>query len=429
MLVRTYVYRLRTTRAKHAALDTILTNQRHLYNAALEERSGAWRNGRTPIGFNDQTKSLTSIRSFDAAYGGVPYNVSKWTLKRLDDAFKAFFRRAKAGRKPGFPRFRSSGRWSSFGFHQKDGLRLKGDRLLFSGGIIGALRLKMHRPLPDGAVIKSAVFTKEAGIWRVALTCHIPLASANDDDTSIGIDVGVENLATDSTGRHYANIRPGRERAKRLRRAQRALARCRRGSNRRLKMRMRLAREQRALRNARVTHLHDVANAIVRSASTIFVEDLRIKNMTRSAKGTLDAPGTKVRQKAGLNRALADTAPGRLISMIAYKAESAGGRMIKVDPRNTSKTCSSCGTVAPKALSVRRHVCSCGADMHRDHNAAINILERGIAAHGAARRPGEHNVADCRKRAPGPGDPLAESPRATEPECFVVECNSTRKSE
>ena len=407
MPVRTFVYRLRLTRAKHAALDAILNGQRHLYNAALEERASAWRNGNVSINLNDQTKSLTKIRAFDAAYGSVPYNVSKWTLKRLDNAFKAFFRRAKTGRRPGFPRFRSASRWKSFGFHQKAGLQAKDDRLFLSGGIIGALHLKMHRPLPDGAVIKSAVFTKESGVWRVALSCKVPLDTANDNDTSIGIDVGVEHLATDSGGRHYANARIGDERARRLRRAQRALARCRRGSKRRHKIRKQLAREQRALRNARTTHLHDVANAIVRSASTIFVEDLRIKNITRSTKGTLDAPGTNVRQKAGLNRALADAAPGRLISMIAYKAESTGGRMIKVDPRNTSKTCSSCGTVAPKALSVRRHVCPCGADMHRDHNAAINILERGLVAHGAARRPGEPNVAGCGVRAPGKTDTLA----------------------
>jgi len=407
MLVRTYVYRLLPTRAQHSSFDSILTDQHKLYNAGLEERAGAWRNGRISIGFNDQTKSLTTIRAFDAAYGGVPYNVSKWTLKRLDDAFKAFFRRAKAGRKPGFPRFRSASRWSSFGFHQKGGLRLKGDRLLFSGGIIGALRLKMHRPLPDGAIIKSAVFTKEAGVWRVALSCKVLPTVANDHDAAIGIDVGVEHLATDSNGFHYRNIRSGDERAKRLRRAQRALARCSRKSKRRLKVRARLAREQRSLRNARTTHIHNVANAIVQSASTIFVEDLRIKNMTRSAKGTLDEPGTNVRQKAGLNRALADAAPGRLISMIAYKAESAGGRMIKIDPRNTSKTCSSCGTVAPKALSVRRHVCPCGTDIHRDHNAAINILERGLAVHGAARRPGELNVAEYGVRAPGKTEPIA----------------------
>ena len=108
--------------------------------------------------------------------------------------------------------------------------------------------------------------------------------------------------------------------------------------------------------------------------------------------------------KRGLNRSLADAAPGRLISMLRYKAARAGGVLIEVDPKRTSQECNSCGVVVKKALSERRHVCTCGADLHRDHNAAINILERGLAAHGAARRPGEPNVADRRMRASGKTD-------------------------
>lgn len=408
MTIRTYVFRLRPTRAQHAALETVLTDQRRLYNAALEERIGAWRNGKVSIGFNDQTKSLTQIRGFDESYGGVPYNISKWTLKRLDDAMKAFFRRFRAGQKPGFPRFRSAARWSSFGFHQKDGLRLKGNRLLFSGGIVGGIRMKMHRRLPDGAIVKSAVFTKEVGIWRAALSCEVPVSAANDGGTTIGIDVGVAHLATDSNGRHYVNIRAGGDRARRVRRAQRALARCRRGSRRRGKVCARLTREQRSLRNARTTHLHDVSSAIARSASTIFVEDLRLRNMTRSARGSVVDLGVNVRQKAGLNRALADAAPGRLIQMIAYKAESAGGKMIRINPRNTSRTCSFCGKVDATQLSKTRYRCGCGLDLHRDHNAAINIRARGLTTlYEAARGLGDANVTGCGERRPGKADPLA----------------------
>ena len=96
------------------------------------------------------TRSLTEIRSFDPACGGVPYNLSKWTLKRLDDAMKAFFKRAKAKNRAGFPRFRGVGRWQSFGFHQSDGLRLMQGRLYFRSGIVGSLDLKMHRGLREG---------------------------------------------------------------------------------------------------------------------------------------------------------------------------------------------------------------------------------------------------------------------------------------
>lgn len=407
MLVQTYVFGLRPSRAQHAALDRILTNQRHLYNAGLEERISAWRRG-ISIGLNDQTKSLTQIRSFDADYCGLPYNVSKWTLKRLDDAMKAFFRRSKQRSKAGFPRFRSVGRWTSFGFHQKDGLRLTNGKLRFSGGIVGAIDLRMHRDLPAGAVIKSATFTREGRHWRVALA----IASESQAEhrmlgSAIGIDVGIEALATLSSGARIDNIRPRKSAERKLRTAARALSRCKRGSRRRKNVRARLAQAQRAVRNARTTHLHQVSAAIARDFELIAVEKLQLRNMTRSARGTRNEPGKNVRQKAGLNRSLADAAPGRLISMIHYKAERAGGMMVEVDPKRTSQECSSCGAIMVKALSERRHVCACGADLHRDHNAAINILKRGLAAHEAARGLGDANVGDCSMRCPGKTEPLA----------------------
>ena len=407
-MVLTHLYRIRPTRAQHAALDKILEDQRQLYNAALQERISAWRCG-TSLSMNDQTRSLTEIRSFDPAYRGVPYNLSKWTLKRLDDAMKAFFRRTKArAGKAGFPRFRGKGRWASFGFHQKDGLRLNAGKLLFSSGICGALDLKMHRPIPAGASIKSATFTKEGRHWRVAIAIEIATPAEHSNlGSACGLDVGVEALATLSDGTRLENARPRRQQAQSLRRAARALSRCKRGSNRRRKVRAKLAAAQRAVRNARATHLHQVSAAIARDHALIAVEDLQLRNMTRSARGTAAEPGTNVRQKAGLNRALADAAPGRLIEMLRYKAARAGGVLISVDPRQTSQECSSCGVVVAKALSERRHVCACGADLHRDHNAALNILQRGLAAHEAARRLGEPNVTDCGVRAPGKTDLLA----------------------
>jgi len=403
--MRTFVYRLKPTNAQHRALLAILSAQRQLYNAALEERINAWRLQHIAIRFNDQTKSLTQIRSFEPAYGGIPYNISKWTLKRLDDAFRAFFRRHKAGQKPGFPRFRGRSRWNSFGFHQKDGLRIDNTRLLFSNGLTGCLRVKMHRLLPADAIIKSAVFTLRDGIWRVALSCEITAATPAQNAQLLGIDVGVEHLATDSHGQHYPNARIASKRQRDLRRAARALARCRKGSRRRRKIAARLRRVSETIRNARTTHLHQVSRAIVATSPLIAVEKLKLTNMTRSARGTRDEPGTNVRQKAGLNRALADAAPGRLIAMLVYKAESAGGRVIAVDPKGTSQTCSSCNANVPKTLAMRRHICACGVDMHRDHNAAINIQLLGLEAmHEAAMGLGEPNVGRRPVRAPGKTD-------------------------
>jgi putative transposase len=122
------------------------------------------------------------------------------------------------------------------------------------------------------------------------------------------------------------------------------------------------------------------------------VEKLNVKNMTASARGTVDDPGMNVRQKAGLNKALLDAALAMLISYTSYKAERAGGEMVKENAAHSSQDCSSCDERVPKPLSERTHRCTCGLVLHRDHNAAINILNRALVAHGRARPPGDANV-------------------------------------
>lgn len=141
-----------------------------------------------------------------------------------------------------------------------------------------------------------------------------------------------------------------------------------------------LARRRHKLANRRKTHLHQLTAAIAARFGGIAVEDLQVKNMTASAKGTVESPGKNVRQKAGLNREILDTSPGMMISMLRYKAERAGGWFAVVDARNTSQDCSECGRTVPKDLSVRIHRCAhCQTEVHRDVNAARNVLKRAVA--------------------------------------------------
>lgn len=375
----TWKYKLKPSRAQYDRLDELLRQQRVLYNAALQERRDAWSKAGKSISRLDQNKSLTEIRAFDPAYGDVPATLSRWTIARLDEAMKGFFSRMKRGQKAGFPRFRSASRWSSIGFVEWSGVRLVRDRLRFKG-LAGDLRLHMHRPLPEGAAIKCGTLTRQGRFWYVCLVIDAPTASRSDH-TSIGLDVGIEHLVTTSTGEHIPNVRPGGSKEKAMRRIQRALARCKRGSRRRRHVRAKLAQLQMGIARTRSTYLHQVSAALARDYALIAVEDLKLKNMTRSARGSVAEPGVNVRQKAGLNRALLDAAPGRLIDLLVYKAERAGGRVVRVDPRHTSQDCSACGARVVKPLSERRHVCPCGADLHRDHNAAINILNRAVEAH------------------------------------------------
>src|SRR5215831_5757385 len=198
----TYQYRLMPTRAQHRSLERTLEMQRLLYNAALSERQDAWRLKEKSITNFDQTKSLTEVRKDDPeGYGGLPVTLSRWTLKRLDLAYAAFFDRLKAkdGR-AGFPRFRGMNGWRSFGFSELCGIRRMGSQLLFKR-MPGRLKVHFHRPLPADAPIRSCVFTKDDKGWSVSFQVEIAATDAViNERPPVGIDVGVEHLATLSSG-------------------------------------------------------------------------------------------------------------------------------------------------------------------------------------------------------------------------------------
>ena len=400
-MILTYRFKLAPSKAQYAALEALCEGQRQLYNAALQERVEAWQRSGLSITKLDQFKSLTQIRSFDETYSAVPVALSRWSIARVDDAFKGFFARVKRRVKAGFPRFKPRSRWTSFGFAEWSGIRLIGDKLLF-GGLIGGLKVRLHRPMPDGASLKACTFTRTGRFWYVTIQADVPVAEGHPHpDAMIGIDVGVEHLATLSDGTHIDNPKIGNKHQRKVRVAQRALARCKKGSKRRAKIREKLALLKRKTSNARTTNLHQVSARIARDFAFIGVEKLNVKNMTSSAKGTVDEPGKNVRQKAGLNRAILDASVSKLISFIDYKAERAGGEMVKVIAKDSSQECYSCEQIVKKTLKERQHRCECGADLQRDYNSAIVVLKRACKARGRAMPPWDANVGHKPVRRPG----------------------------
>jgi len=381
--VRTYRYRLLPTAKQHGALERILESQRLLYNAALQERADAWRKAKVSITCYDQCKSMTLICADDPeGYGALPVRLSRATLRRLDAAFQGFFRRVRAGQAPGFPRFKPMSRWNSFGFSEFVSIRLHGGRLRFKG-MPGGLKVHLHRPLPPNPEFLCCQFRRDAKGWSVSLQVRYTTNPGTHQGPAIGVDVGIEKLAALSDGTCLPNARIGTSYERRLRRAQRALQRCRKGSANRAKRRKALSRLHLAVADARSTHLHQHSAFLTQTYGTIAIEKLSIAGLTSSARGTTDAPGKNVRQKSGLNRNILDVAWGRFQTQLRYKAESAGGRVIEVPPHMTSQVCSGCGTVVRKSLSERKHECpSCGLVVDRDVNAARNILARGLALLG-----------------------------------------------
>jgi putative transposase len=374
-MVLTYKYRLLPSEAQHAALATICESQRKLYCAALEERIDCYRKTGKGRSYIDQCKALTECRRDMPDMATLPANLQRWTLKRLDDAYAGFFRRLKCGGNPGFPRFRGKGWWSSFGFNEFSGIRWDGKRLRFAG-MSGGLRVHLYRELPPD--IRSCVFKRAGRQWWVCFQVEVATAKKRTVSTSVGLDLGLNVFAYQSDGVVIANPRFSRRTENEMRRRQRALARCKRGSRNRRKAKERLTRLHQKIVNQRTTWLHQQSARIARSYDLIAVEDLRVANMVKNPH---------------LARSISDAGWSKFLSMASYKAERAGATFVTVDPRNTSQKCSGCGELVPKSLAVRIHCCPhCGLVVDRDWNAAINIL-------AAVAGRGERNVAECRKRA------------------------------
>ena len=376
-MIVTYRYRLLPRKRQHSALERILESQRQLYNAALEERIDAYRKTNLTRTYIDQAKSLTEWRRDDSEAAAFPLNLQRATLKRLDDAYRGFFRRLKKGQKPGFPRFRGKGWFDSFGFAEFSGITLRGHRLHFKG-MPGSLRIHVHREMPAGACPRSCTFQRDSKGWSVSFAVAIAHAAPRKSHRTVGVDLGISTFAALSDGGFIPSLRAARKAERRLRVAQRALSRKRRSSGGRCEARMVVARCHAAVARRRAEHLHQASARLVRDYDYIAVEKLNVKALARSA----------------LAKDVRDASWAKFISMLRYKAEWAGARLIEVDPRNTSQECSGCGTKVPKDLSDRYHDCPhCGLSIDRDLNAARNILYR------AGVGPGLPNVAGCGMRA------------------------------
>ena len=267
----------------------------------------------------------------------------------------------------GKPRYRSAERWRSFGFAEFSGICLKNRRIKFKG-LSSSIKINFHRELPKGAEIKSCVFTKIANNWYVAFQIKVDAPEKLQNiKNAIGIDVGLNNFIFGSDGSSIPNPRFARKAERKIAEYNRRLARCRKGSNRRKKVKLQLAKAHWAVKNARRTFLHQWSRALVDKYDLICHEDLKVSNMVRS----------------NMAKSIYDAGWSTLFEFIAYKAEGAGKHVRVVDPRFTSQECPGCGVRRRKSLSQRLHMCElCGLEIDRDHAAAQIILSRGVVTPG-----------------------------------------------
>lgn len=383
---RAYKFLIRPTVKQSNVLTAALNDHRTLYNAALEERREAYRKRRVSIRYGDQSAQLKDIRKADPdGQGRWSFSSQQATLRRLDKAFQAFFRRIKAGKTPGFPRFKGAGWFDTVEWPKdRDGCRWdstpdSGQTRVYLQGV-GHIHVHAHRKVEG--VVKTVSVKREGRRWYVVLSCDdVPALALPATGRAVGIDMGVVSFLTTSDGEQIDNPRHGRRNAERLARSQRKLAACKRGSNRRHKQRERVAALHGKVRRQRLDHAHKTARWLVDHHDVIVHEALRIDNMTRSASGTVEEPGTSVAQKSGMNRAILDAGWGVFLNVLRSKAESAERVVVAVNPANTSRTCTSCGHCARenRVTQADFRCVSCGFAEHADVVGATNVLRAGLA--------------------------------------------------
>ncbi len=384
---RAYKFRMRPTAGQHRRLQACLDGHRELYNAALAERREAWAVRAKGISYGDQSAQLKEIRRIcpDIARGS--FSSQQATLRRLNRAFASFFRRVRAGEKPGYPRFKAAHRFETVEWPADgDGCRFKAEacRVYLQG--IGEVKVTVHRRVE--ARVKTIQVRREGRRWMLILSCdEVPTSPLEPTGRTAGVDVGIANFAVTSDGAEIDNPRHGRRAAERLAAAQGSLARKQRGSAKRRRARETVAARHRKVANQRRNFHHHAANALVAGYDVIVVEDLEIKNMLRRARARPDPeqPGVFLANggaaKAGLNRSISDAGWAQFVSILRAKAEEAGRTVIDVDPRHTSDRCEACGHQAKENRVSQAVFCCrrCGHEAHADEHAARNILRAGLA--------------------------------------------------
>lgn len=349
---------------------------RFVYNILLDAKIKAYECGDNLSARMDLKPRLVPMKK---AKGGeflkdVDSTALQNSVLKIDIAYKNFFRRFKQGGAVGFPKFKS--KHHSRQSYQTSTASIKNNKLYLPK--IGNIKSKFHRGTLNGK-IKTVTISFEANQYFASINYEDGLEETTkiNNGNTIGIDVGVKVFAYTSEDEA---INPSKEHnlnkdTKNMIKAQKVLTRRRKGGKNRLKAKIKLAKKHLKIRNKRDDFLHKITHKLSEN-QTIKVENLQIKNMSKKAKGSIENPNIRARAKAGLNRSILQQSWGKFFEMLEYKLDKNGGELIKVDPKYTSQTCSSCGYISKdNRLTQSKFKCiKCENTLNADYNASLNIL-------------------------------------------------------
>ena len=364
-MLKTYKYRLFTTKKQTTKLLQTLEECRWLYNHFLEQRKTSWEQDKKGINYHAQAVSIVKLKQDRQSLSDIYSQVLQNVAVRVDLAFKAFFRRVKESKgKVGYPRFKGVGWYDSFTYPQT-GFEIKDNGLRLSK--IGTIKIKMHRQI-EGKIKTCTIRRSATGKWYVSFSCLVETKPLSKSDKTVGIDVGLTSFATFSNGSKIDNPRFFRKDEKDLVKVQRKLSKAEKGTPERKKRRKAVAKVHGRISNRRDNFCHQETRKIINQYGVICIEDLSVNQMVHNHC---------------LSKSIHDAAWSQFAQYLSYKAENAGRTLIRVNPAYTSQTCSKCGHREVKKLSDRVHHCSCcNFVCDRDHNASLNILALGTQSLG-----------------------------------------------
>ncbi|MGK9452999.1 RNA-guided endonuclease InsQ/TnpB family protein [Acidithiobacillus caldus] len=380
-------YRLEPSSEQENLLSRAVGCVRFVWNRALAIQKSYLDQGCGILSYVELAKCLTTWRNSET-FGFLsesPVHPQQWALKFLDRALKDTFDKKSPKR---FPTFKKKGMHDSLRYPDPEQIKLDlrvkdqdGRRVLPKIFLPRIGWVKFRKSYIIGGEIRNVTVSRSGRHWYASIQIEKEVPDpVHPSTTAVGADRGVANLLTLSDGTMFLPVTAYRDLQRRLAKEQKKLAHKVKFSANWKKQKAKITRLHQRIAEIRKTVLHQASTAIIKNHAVVVLEDLKVRNMTRSAKGTVEQPGRRVRQKAALNRSILDQGWGMLKQMLSYKLQWAGGMLFLVDPAYTSQTCSVCGWVDAENRETQAvfRCQNCGHEGHADVNAARNILAKGL---------------------------------------------------
>ncbi|MBW6503670.1 transposase [bacterium] len=375
--LQAFQYELMPNGQQHRDMRRFAGSCRFVFNKALAMQKARYEAGEKKLGYAGLCKLLTEWRNGTETpwLKDAPVHPLQQMIKDLERAYANFF-----AKRANFPRFKKKGQYDRFRYPDPKQIKLDqaNDRIFLPK--LGWLRYRNSREALG--TVRNVAVSQRGGKWYFSVQTEREVEQPlHPSDSMVGIDMGIVRFATLSDGTVIEPLNSFRKHQERLARYQRAMSRKRKFSNKWKRAKAKIQRIHTRIANSRRDYLHKVTTTMSKNHAIVCIEDLQVRNMSKSVAGSRGKPGKNVRAKSGLNRSILDQGWSEFRRQLEYKQAWRGGLVIAVPPGNTSRTCPACGQVSGKnrRTQARFSCVVCRFEENADLVGAINVLAAGHA--------------------------------------------------